>query len=78
MYDVFMRICWPMNMLNVRSKDMIMKVNDVKLLCLTHSDYDMLISQMKVVMKGNSNPKLKSICSCLYEKLFSYGLRYVL
>ena len=55
-------------------KDMIMQVDNVYLVCLTHYDYDMLISQMKVVMKGNSHLNLKSLWSWLYEELICYDL----
>ena len=58
-----------------QSKDMIIQVY---LVCLTHYEYYMLISQMKVVMKGNYHLNLKILGSCLYKDLISYYLWYYL
>ena len=60
-------ICWMWH----HGKDMLIQVDDVYLVCLTHYDYDMLISQIKVVMKGNSHLNLKSLWSCLHKELIS-------
>ena len=38
-----------------------MQLDDVYLVCLTHYDYDMIISQVKVVMKGNYHLKPKDL-----------------
>ena len=40
-------------------KDMIIQVDDEYLLWLIHYGYDMLIPQIKCLMKGNSHPKPK-------------------
>ena len=40
-------------------KDIIMQVDDVHLASLTHYEYDLLIAQMKVVMKMIFHPNLK-------------------
>ncbi len=44
-----------------------MKVDYANLVCLRHYEYDMLISQMKVSMKGIYYPKHKKIMNMFTE-----------
>lgn len=70
MYDVSMHIYFPINMLN--EGPWYGYDNSswwCYLACLTNCDYDMLISQMMVVMKGYSYPKHKVFIIILIEEV---------
>ena len=58
-------ICWMWD----HGKDMIMQVDDVYLVCLTHYNI-----KNEVKMKGYSHLNLKSLWSSLYKELISYDI----